>query len=580
MVKFYVLFTADLLSLQAEDLLEELYKDVVLPQSWSIKFDSTGEHADIYKVGQHHTITSTSQPTAVTTCLSIYKDLSWRLYVHGKEVNAEVYAALECTPVRLSPISTVKLLSLIDGLNVCIGNPDPRFTQLCELQDGKIKAADGTTSSYIDDFFNITLDGQEYQSTVRSAKCSILTSNMRCKACRKYRATLRALCSRQQRTTVDMIAKRTETSSHTTYQNLTPEQSKQRMSNLKKELDNQRNKVYELEKKIQQMIEKNGQPVDPLLQDDLQRIMTANTNTVLRSHPEGSFHRLFWQQQLDALKATDKRQIRWHPALIRWCLHLKLISTSAYDSLRSTGVLTLPCERTLRDYTHWMEAGPGFIDKVDQHLMDVAKIQALPEFQKYVCLVMDEVKVKEDLVYDKNTAEIIGFTNLGYINNQLSELEWTEKGLQPTLATNMLVFMVRGLFLNLEYPYAQFPCTSLSGEELFPIVWQCIERLEACGFKVIAVTADGASCNRKFFRMHQSSDNDADDQEDDATEDESEDETFSDEFKVTYKTTNIYSPDKRPLYFISDVPHLIKTVRNCWSNSFAHSRSRTLRVSI
>ena len=103
--------------------------------------------------------------------------------------------------------------------------------------------------------------------------------------------------------------------------------------------------------------------------------------------------------------------------------------------------------------------------------------------------------MKEDLVY-KNTAEIIGFTDLDQINNQLSELEQMEKGLQPTLATSMLVFMVRGLFL--EYSYAQF-CASLSGEEHFPIVWQCIERLEVCGLKVITVTTDGASYNWNFF---------------------------------------------------------------------------------
>ena len=98
---------------------------------------------------------------------------------------------------NISPISTVKLLSLIDGLNVCVGNPDPRFTQLCEWQDGKIKATNGTTSSYIDDFFH---------HYIRWSRISVHCA-MRWNACRKYRATLRALCSRQQRTTDDMIAK-------------------------------------------------------------------------------------------------------------------------------------------------------------------------------------------------------------------------------------------------------------------------------------------------------------------------------------------------------------------------------------
>lgn len=80
------------------------------------------------------------------------------------------------------------------------------------------------------------------------------------------------------------------------------------------------------------------------------------------------------------------------------------------------------------------------------------------------------------------------------------------------------------------------------------------------GLKVIATTADGASVNRKFFKMHrQASGKDG---------------------EVVYKTVNVYSPEKRPLFFISDVPHLIKTVRNCWSNSFAHTKTRTLKVGI
>ena len=135
--------------------------------------------------------------------------------------------------------------------------------------------------------------------------------------------------------------------------------------------------------------------------------------------------------------------------------------------------------------------------------------------------------------------------------------------------------MVRGLFLKLNYPYAQFPCTSLSGDQLFPMVWGCIDRLEACGFKVIALTAVGASCNRKFFKMHQNDEDTASMANDEVPPAE---ENLQDDITVTYKTTNIFSSDQRPLFFISDVPHLIKTVRNCWANSFAHTRSRTLQV--
>ena len=52
-------------------------------------------------------------------------------------------------------------------------------------------------------------------------------------------------------------------------------------------------------------------------------------------------------------------------------------------------------------------------------------------------------------VYDKHSCEIIGFVNLGDVNNELLEMERAEKGdMQQCMAKNMLVFMVRGLFLK------------------------------------------------------------------------------------------------------------------------------------
>ena len=56
------------------------------------------------------------------------------------------------------------------------------------------------------------------------------------------------------------------------------------------------------------MIENNGQQVDSSLENDLCNIMNENTTKVLQSYPEGSFQRLFWVQQLEALKAKDKWQ--------------------------------------------------------------------------------------------------------------------------------------------------------------------------------------------------------------------------------------------------------------------------------
>ena len=43
-----------------------------------------------------------------------------------------------------------------------------------------------------------------------------------------------------------------------------------------------------------------------------------------------------------------------------------------------------------------------------------------------------------------------------------------------------------------------------------------------------------------------------------------------------YWTWNPYANDGCKLYFISDVPHLIKTTRNCFANSYSHKQSQRL----
>ena len=71
------------------------------------------------------------------------------------------------------------------------------------------------------------------------------------------------------------------------------------------------------------------------------------------------------------------------------------------EALRKSGCITLPSQRTLRDYTHFVTATSGFSCDVDQQLIDVAEIASSPEWKKSIVLVMDEMHIREDLVYNK-----------------------------------------------------------------------------------------------------------------------------------------------------------------------------------
>ena len=189
--------------------------------------------------------------------------------------------------------------------------------------------------------------------------------------------------------------------------------------------------------------------------------------------------------------------------------------------------------------------------EVNDQLAREAKLDELEPWQTSICVVFDEVKIKEGLVYDKHSGNIIGFNDLGDVNVAIDRIEEVVHKSEK-ISSSMLVFMVRG---HLNFPYAQFPCQNLNAGVLYPIVWDVVRNLELTGFQVLAMTADGVSFNRNFFQIHRDS-----------------------RKNLVHKVKNRYADEDRYIFFFSDVPHLLKTARNCLANSFAHQKTRQLWV--
>ena len=104
-------------------------------------------------------------------------------------------------------------------------------------------------------------------------------------------------------------------------------------------------------------------------------IMDEFNDDIIKSHPNGCFHRDFWEQYYNSITKNNRRQIRWHPAMIKWCLSLKYLSSSCYNALRSSNVIQLPSERTLRDYSTWTKATTGFSVDVHQQILSEANLE-------------------------------------------------------------------------------------------------------------------------------------------------------------------------------------------------------------
>ena len=153
-------------------------------------------------------------------------------------------------------------------------------------------------------------------------------------------------------------------------------------------------RLHRLQKKLEEALDKQGVDVCEDLHGDLDNIMQEHSPDIASKFPADSFQRIFWDQQQQANSAKKAQGRRWHPLMIKWCLYLRHVSSRGYEVLRNSGVINLPSQRTLRDYTHFLESVPGFSADVDQMLMEVSKvssceviviIQVLSFFKLNVC---------------------------------------------------------------------------------------------------------------------------------------------------------------------------------------------------
>ena len=103
-------------------------------------------------------------------------------------------------------------------------------------------------------------------------------------------------------------------------------------------------------------------------------------------------------------------------------------------------------------------------------------------------------------------------------------------------------FQIVLYFSNLLQVYIRY-----TSNYLLYIVWRAIRLLQMAGLQVVCVVTDGASANRRFFRLYS-----------------------VDEYKrsgVTYLAPNVCHAPGDKVYFIADPLHLLKVIQNAWYNS-------------
>jgi len=291
--------------------------------------------------------------------------------------------------------------------------------------------------------------------------------------------------------------------------------------------------------------------LDEVLSDELSSILRSN------QHKMTPLQVTFWKDQMKALALDNKRGMRWHPMVIRLALHLHSLSDAAYQLFNECQVFTLPSSRRLYDYSHFTEATEGCQAELIEHIKEKINKCGEEDHYSYVNLMFDEMHIRSGLVFSRSSGELVGYTKLSGVEEELEKMqsELNGKTFEPRLAKKVLVFLAQGITSDVKDVVAIHSTDDLSASQLYDRTWDVIYNLEEANIKVLCVTCDGASINRKFITMHESIDK---------------------SWGYIYSTKNLAAGDSRPLFFILDPPHLLKTLRNALANSFSHKKSRKL----
>lgn len=209
---------------------------------------------------------------------------------------------------------------------------------------------------------------------------------------------------------------------------------------------------------------------------------------------------------------------RYSNELKQFALTLFLLGPKAYNKLPK--VTKLPSQATLKRITQHWKIYPGFNEFIFKILE--LRVPSMSEKSRDCIICIDEMSIKSNLFYNISRDVIVGFEDF---HNKKS----------TNIATSALVVMARGISHNWKQPISYFfSQNSTSNKDLRDIIVESIRKLKNIGLKVHAVTSDQGS---NFYGLVKSC------------------------FKLTFKQPYFFVDDS-PIFYLFDVPHLLKSTRN------------------
>ncbi|CAD6240905.1 GSCOCG00008992001-RA-CDS [Cotesia congregata] len=221
---------------------------------------------------------------------------------------------------------------------------------------------------------------------------------------------------------------------------------------------------------------------------------------------------------------TGRRyEVEW----IYECLLIRMKSTCTYNMIRARNIIPLPTIDTLSRYIQKISSSIfGFLPETFKVLKE--KGLSMAPGDRIGQISADEVKLMENIEYNKKIAEYTGFVDLG---------KYTSGSDSDVAGDHALVFMFVPYRGNSAQPLGCFITkNSITSEVLHKLFLECIILVENAGFHVNSIVTDAAQWNRGVWT------------------------------KLGVDPNNISCEhpcdSNRRLWVISDFPYLVKCFRN------------------
>ena len=205
--------------------------------------------------------------------------------------------------------------------------------------------------------------------------------------------------------------------------------------------------------------------------------------------------------------------------------------------MRDNNILPLPSKTTITKYLKSSNTGCGF----DENFFSLFKEQILtyPELARNGTLSFDEMQVRSAVDVNVQSMTFDGLLDFNCKNSTSDTL--SDNNLDKK-ADKALVFMYSSLAHKFQQPVGMFASMgNTTSKELALLITTGIMAVEKAGAKVHALVCDGASVNRGIWSE------------------------FGIKGRVDEPVCSSFTnpfDESRQIYIISDVPHLLKCIRN------------------